>query len=392
MDAAQVVDVVVVLSLVTAVLGGWARGLGRTVGGLAGAVLGAAAAVLVIVPWVVDRVGTTQAQLLAVAAAALGTVAVGTAVGSALGGLVLSLLRRARLGWADTLGGAIAGAAVTALAWVLAAGLVPATGSATLADSLTGARTIQALTRLAPPSVQDGTVVARLLERHQPWLAEVAGSPSVSPEIPHVDVDTAAIRSATGSVVRVSGDATACRTVVTGSGFVVAPDRVMTNAHVVAGVDSPIVRAPGELPVRGRVVHVDTRHDLAIVATDGLDAPALTISDEATAGSEGVVAGYPRGGPLRLDPARLLAERATVVTVGDRTATRAVLTLAASVASGSSGGPVLGEAGEVVGVIFARASGVDDVAYAVPVSVAGPLAQRAASLTEPVATGRCAAA
>ncbi len=386
MDAAPIVDVVVVLSLVVAVLAGWMQGLGRTVGGLAGAVLGTGIALVLVVPWVVDRFDEQQARLLAVVAVVMALVATGTALGSAVGGVVGNALDRARLGLADAAGGAVAGGVMTALAWVLAAALAPATGSAPLTDSMTSSRTIQELTRFAPASVQDGSIATRLLDRNQPWLAEVAGSPSVSPEIPDVDVDTAAVRSASRSVVRVSGEVPGCPGVMTGSGFVVAANRVMTNAHVVAGADSPVIRAPGELPRRGRVVHLDTKNDLAIVATDGLATPALRFADATKPGSEGVVVGYPGGGPLRLDPARLLAERPTVVTKDGRSTHRSVVTLAASIASGNSGGPVVSGDGEVVGVIFARATSVEDVAYAVPASVARPLAERSPRLTEAVST------
>ncbi len=392
MDTAQVVDVVVVLSVAAAFLGGWSRGLGRTVGGLAGAVLGAAAAVLLVIPWVVESAAASSGQLPLAFLAGLVTIALATGLGSALGGVLGRGLTRLRLGWADTVGGALAGATATAIAWVLVSTFVPLTGSAPLADGVAGARTVQALTRVAPPALRDGAAIASMLERHQPWLADVAGSPSTSPTIPNVDVDTAAIRAATRSVVRVSGDAADCHQVVTGSGFVVAPDRVVTNAHVVAGVGSPIIRAPGELPVRGRVVHLDEKNDLAVIATTGLDAPALRVGDDAPKGSEAVVAGYPRGGPLRLDPAQLLARRTTVVSVDGTTGVRPVLMLAAAIAQGNSGGPVLGQRGQVVGVVFAKSVGVDGVAYAVPMSVVEPLAGRASSLVDEVPTGRCRAA
>lgn len=391
MDSALVVDVIVVLTLVCAVLAGWARGLGRTVGGVVGAVLGVTVGASLVLPLVAEHVDA-RPQVPVAMGAVIACAVLGSLAGTGAGALLSRLLTRMRLGWADSVGGALAGAGVTVLAWALVAALVPATGSAVLTDSVSGSRAIAALTRSAPPALQDSESLARVLERTQPWLAEVAGSPTKAPTIPDVDLDTAAVRQATRSVVRVSGEAPGCRTAVTGSGFVVAPDRVMTNAHVVAGVDTPIVRAPGELPARGTVVYVDEEHDLALVATEGLDAPALRLDTDVRAGSEAVVAGYPGGGPLRLDPASVLSTRRTLVTVDGTGALRSVTTLGADIHRGNSGGPAIGSDGEVVGVIFAKAVGVDSVAYAVPTTVAAPVAERASSYYSAVATGSCEAA
>lgn len=391
MDAAQVVDAVVVLSLLMAAVSGWVRGLGRTAGGLVGAVGGAAVAVLVVVPSVTSSFVDHEVLLVASVAAFLLCVTLGGAIGTGVGGVIGDALRRLSLGWLDSFGGAVGGTLVAGVTWLLVAALVPMTGSATLVDGVGGSRTIQAMGRAVPPAVAEEGGLARLLERTEPWLADVAGTPATPPEIPDVDVDSAAVREASRSVVRVSGEAGDCHNVVSGSGFVVAPDRVMTNAHVVAGVDSPIVRAPGELPARGRVVHVDEVNDLAVVATDGLDAPALTVADSTPTGGESVIVGYPQGGPLTLSPARVLSDRRAVVTVGDGSAPRPVVTLAAAISPGNSGGPVIGTTGEVVGVVFAKGVTVEDVAYAAPASVAGPLADRAESLTDSVPTGTCRA-
>lgn len=393
MDGALLVDLLVVLTLLTAVLSGWARGLGRTVGALAGAVGGALLAVSVVVPWAEERLGPQTSPTLLVVVAGIVCVVAGATLGTSLGGLLRAGLSRIRLGWLDAAGGAVAGAGITAVIWVLVAALVPVVGSATITDSVSSSRALSALTRVVPDGLQDRTALARALERSQPWLAEVAGSPSQPPAIPAVDVDSAALEASSGSVVRVSGDARACRSVVTGSGFVIAPDRVMTNAHVVAGVDSPVVRAPGELPVTGRVVYVDESQDLAVVATDGLDAPPLTLRTGARAGDVAVVAGYPLGvRELQLDAAQVLGQRSTIVTTDGQSRLRRVLTVAADIEQGSSGGPVLGSDGRVVGVVFAKAVAVDRVAYAVPASVAAPVAERAPGLTEAVATGTCTAA
>ena len=136
MDGALLVDLLVVVTLLTAVLSGWARGLGRTVGALAGAVGGALLALAVVVPWAEERLGPQTSPTLLVVVAGILCVVTGAALGTALGGLLHRALTRIRLGWLDAAGGALAGAVITAVIWVLVAALVPVVGSATVTDSV----------------------------------------------------------------------------------------------------------------------------------------------------------------------------------------------------------------------------------------------------------------
>ncbi len=104
-----------------------------------------------------------------------------------------------------------------------------------------------------------------------------------------------------------SGVAFACGKGSTGSGFVIAPDRVVTNAHVVAGVASPLVELPGRAAREGRVVYFDPVGDLAVIAVDHLDGTPLPIASTPAAGADAVVQGYPWGGPFTSGAARVLS-------------------------------------------------------------------------------------
>lgn len=188
------------------------------------------------------------------------------------------------------------------------------------------------------------------------------------------------------SVVRISG--IACQRQVDGSGFVVGPDTVVTNAHVVAGEPrTTVVRSDGSR-VEGRVVGFDVDRDLAVLRVPGLDRPALPIG-ESVEGAIGGVYGYPGGGPLRIAPFEIAREiRATGLDIYDgSTTTRQVLELAAGLAPGDSGAALVDGQGRVVGVAFAIAPDRADVAFAL---TAGELraALREAG-TEPVSTGSC---
>jgi S1-C subfamily serine protease len=146
------------------------------------------------------------------------------------------------------------------------------------------------------------------------------------------------------------------------TGFAAGGDRVVTVAHVLDG--------GGAVTVDGRVaavVRVDRGDDLAVLALRGLRAPALR-----TASGAGAVRVLARSGDRR---ARV--RRHIVATVrGDAAAPasrRPALDLAADVAPGDSGAPVVDARGRVVGVLFASSSGRARTAYAVDAAALGAL-------------------
>ena len=192
-------------------------------------------------------------------------------------------------------------------------------------------------------------------------------------------------------MVRISGTAYACGQNQSGSGFVIAPDRVVTNAHVVAGVDQPVVEAPNGQTLDGRVVYFDPEDDLAVIAVDGLEAPALALAGSLAPGSDAVVDGYPFGGPFSSIPAEVLAvsnERIMDI-YGQDSSVREVYTLAANIQPGNSGGPLLAPSGQVAGLVFARSSEQADLGYAMTNSELQPVAGQASALSSPVTPGAC---
>ena len=109
-------------------------------------------------------------------------------------------------------------------------------------------------------------------------------------------------------LVKVLGTARSCRRQVEGTGFVYAEERVMTNAHVVAGVNEPtVILGDGDEALRARVVGFDPGRDVAVLLVPGLDAAPLSFSSASPA-DEAVVAGYPESGPFTAVPARVRGE------------------------------------------------------------------------------------
>ena len=181
-----------------------------------------------------------------------------------------------------------------------------------------------------------------------------------------------AVQASRGSIIKVRGIAPSCSRQVEGSGFVYGAQRVMTNAHVVAGVQSPrVVLGASQLPAR--VVLFDPDRDVAVLAVPDLDRPALAFSAPAAPGANAIVAGYPEDGPFSAVPARVrnrqFARGPDIYSQG--TVTRDIYAVRAKVLPGNSGGPLLATDGRVYGVVFAAATDDADTGYALTASRSG---------------------
>jgi S1-C subfamily serine protease len=194
------------------------------------------------------------------------------------------------------------------------------------------------------------------------------------------------------SVIKVLGTAPSCSRRIEGSGFVYADERVMTNAHVVAGTKAVQVETSSGRR-DGTVVVYDPERDLAVIYVPGLRAPAMSFVDKpATTGASAIVLGYPLDGPYN-------AQSARVRDVGDITGpdiydtsdvTREIYTIRALVRSGNSGGPLVTPSGKVLGVIFAAAADDRNVGFALTANEAASTARAGAVRTRGVQTGDCA--
>ena len=202
----------------------------------------------------------------------------------------------------------------------------------------------------------------------------------------------AAVRRAGTSVVKVMGTARACNRRLDGTGFVMSPQHVLTNAHVVAGVERPEVQVGGDgRTYRSRVVLYDPDRDLAVLYAPDLRATPLDLDPSGDRGDQAVVAGFPGGGPYRLEAARI---RETIDATGPdiyhrKEVTREVFSLYARVQPGNSGGPLLTLDGDVYGVIFAKSMEDDDTGYALTADEARADVRLGAERTAPVGTGSC---
>ncbi|MFJ4829289.1 MarP family serine protease [Streptomyces sp. NPDC088747] len=189
----------------------------------------------------------------------------------------------------------------------------------------------------------------------------------VQPPDPALARSAVAIR-AQKSIVKVMGTAQSCGKVLEGTGFVFGERRVMTNAHVVGGVDEPTVQIGGEgRKYDATVVLYDWERDIAVLDVPGLDAPALQFtSGDAVSGNNAIVAGFPQNGAYNVQPARV---RGRITANGPDiyhrgTVRRDVYSLFATVRQGNSGGPLLTPEGKVYGVVFAKSLDDANTGYA----------------------------
>jgi S1-C subfamily serine protease len=200
-----------------------------------------------------------------------------------------------------------------------------------------------------------------------------------------------AVTAARPSVVKITGLAASCARRVEGSGFVYATDRVMTNAHVVAGVERPEVEVNGEQR-QATVVLYDPERDVAVLRVPDLGLRPLSFAPRPVdTNDDAIVLGYPEDGPFFAGAARIrdrMEIRGPDI-YDDRTVTRQVYSIYGDVRSGNSGGPLVAPDGTVLGVIFAAAVDQQFTGFALTAAEVAPDARSGSGASQPVPTGDC---
>ena len=392
MLAARLLDVLVVIVLLVYLSEGWRNGFLRSLAAIVGLVAGAAAAFFSI-PLVGAIVPDPFWRTFLVVSIAVAFILLGAMLGGTIGRALQRRGERAPLRPLERLGGAFANLVVGALITALIAGSVASLGIPVLSQAVSNSWVLQAIETVTPEPVT--AALARLrsavLAQGLPVISGGYGGITKSPGVPQVATDTAALTAAAASVVRVNGTAYACGQNQSGSGFVISKDRIVTNAHVVAGVQQPVVEAPDGQTLDGRVVYFDPENDLAVIAVSGLNAGALSLSDPLGIGTKAVIDGYPYGGPFTSGGAEVLAKSDESVEniYNTRRSVRELYTLAADIEPGNSGGPLLAGDGRIAGIVFAKSSDDANLGYAMTDTLLAPVVQRAPSLSSAVSSGTC---
>jgi len=399
----DLLDLLLLVLAVLAGLGGFRRGLICSVtsflGFVAGALIGvriapSLAGGLLSGPSRAIAADPALGQRIVSLAVVLVLASLGNWAGQWVGRRLRTLIVATPLGPVDGVGGAVVSVVtLLAVAWLFALALAYAPAPP-LARQIHRSVVLQAIDRVIPNQGQQ-VVSALLREVQQHDLPAVSGpfatllAPSVS--APDPAVVPAATRDVTGSILKVTGDAPSCSRSIEGTGFVYADQRVVTNAHVVAGVRSPRVTLPGGGRLAARVVVYDADRDIAVLYVPGLTRHSLAFAGAAASGSSAVVAGYPQNGPFTAVPARVAA-RTNVRGPNiyqSRTVTRQVYTVRGKVRPGNSGGPLLSSDGRVYGVVFAASVDQSDVGYVLTNAEIAPDTNAGRTATSAVSTQSC---
>ncbi|MGI9022989.1 MAG: MarP family serine protease [Acidimicrobiales bacterium] len=386
----NLLDVAIVALLLTSVLGGCRVGLFVGATTWVFLVQGLAAATLVLPA--IDRTLGRDNPGVGLALEVVVFISAGFAglyVGRYMGRVFRQTLLPRRLSRRDHLAGGIGGPiAMLALVWLL---IIPAMTQSAGYFARQAHRSLVArgVDSVLPPPPDTSMAFRRLLGPAGMPQVFASLDPLIAAAPPPASTGLSSQLEARVAASTVKVEGMACRNLREGSGFTVAPDVVVTNAHVVAGQSETTVLRPDGSRLAAVVTAYDSDRDLALLSVPGLGQPALTLAAP-EARSTTAVFGHPDGQEaLRVSPAliRRTQEAQGYDLYGDHLIRRDILVLAAALRPGDSGSAVVNSDGEVVGVAFAISLSTRDLAFALDTSELKPLL--AATGAVPVDTGDC---
>lgn len=392
----ETIDLILGMLLIIIAASGWRRGLIRTVLAVAGFLIGGFIGIQ-FGPVLLGAFGLDGTLRLPMSVALIITTAsLGRYLAELVGGMLRATISFTPIRSVDSMGGLVINVAgASLLIWSVAATIVATTGG--LATTMRTSVILSSIDRVTPTLVRSG------VDRLSGWVdttglprvfsgfsgIEAAPVPAPDPQI----VEEPAIAAAARSVVRIQGEALGCEgSIVTGTGVVYAENRIMTNAHVVAGIDRPRVAIPGGDVLTAEVVHFDPETDVAVLRIPDLSVRPLDFGLDPSSGDVVVALGYTGGGPLQAIPGRVrevITARGSDI-YGGRGVVRDMLSLRAQVDPGDSGGPVLDAQGRIVGLVFAEAIGDEQTGYALTLGEIRDDARIGNLATTSVDVGRCA--
>jgi uncharacterized membrane protein required for colicin V production len=356
---------VIVGATIVGVANGFSRGfwlsLAQYVGLLIGVLAGATAA-----PGLLDvlQISSPVARPLGAVLVLIIGGSLGSSVGFALGQPIRQKILKERVHTVtdSAAGAALSAVAVLAMCWFL--GLSFSRGpSPDLAYMLQRSTVLHALDSVAPRP-------PGFLARVEGMLSGVSFPPVFATLDPTIgalpipsSVNTPGISHAASLTVKVVSNG--CGGLVTGSGFPIGNQLIITNAHVVSGTTNHRIQTPDGTVLGATVVYFDPEVDVAILRVPGYAAPALQFG-QGGRGTEGAVIGYPGGGPESVEPAvvdgAINADGRDIYNSNE--VTRQIFVLQSHVRPGNSGGPLVDMEGRVLGLVFATSASQPDQAYA----------------------------
>ncbi|MFT4199796.1 MarP family serine protease [Gordonia sp. (in: high G+C Gram-positive bacteria)] len=395
MNAGLVIDIVLAAIVLIAAVSGFRQGALASAMSFIGLVIGALAGILVA-PRAISGIEDGRTRMIAGIAILVVLVVVGEIAGIVLGRWLRERLRTSPARFLDSAVGMLLQAVtVLAAAWLLASPIRDSS-LAPAADAVEHSRILTAVGDVAPRWLAGVPDRFRTLlnDSGLPDAIGPYGRTTINPvDPPNAGLSRApAVEQARGSVVKIRGEAPSCQRALEGSGFVFAPERIMTNAHVVAGTSRLTVTA-GERSLPGRVVLFDPRVDVAVIDVPGLTERPLRFADRTVdAGGDAIALGYPEDGPFTASPLRVRGRvnLSSPDIYGGEASRREAYTLRGSIRQGNSGGPMITPGGEVAGMIFGASEKADDeTGFALTAGELREQVTRGGEAESTVATGAC---
>jgi S1-C subfamily serine protease len=379
------IDFIIVAFAALFAVVGFARGFLIGVLSLAGFVAGAYLGTRLGPHLLRDGSQSPFAPLFGLLGALLGGTIISAGAEGIAGAMRASIVSPAARAIDGTLGSVLAVALALGIAWLLSVIVLQTPGIRDYRRTIQRSVILKELNQVLPADE-----VLKALARFDPFPRITGPEAKVPPPRAAIGRDPD-VQRAGDSVVQILGNS--CGLGVSGSGWVVAPGIVVTNAHVVAGED------PGDTVVQPRdsgtryaatAIAFDSHNDVAVLRVSQLPAQPLSFARSATVGEPGAVEGYPLSGPFNVRAARIGGTQ-TVLTqdaYGRRLVRRKIMSFRGNVQPGNSGGPIVDSAGRVLATVFAKStSGGPEGGFAIPNDIVRDTVRGAGG---PVGTGFCA--
>ncbi|GAA1843224.1 MarP family serine protease [Actinomadura bangladeshensis] len=392
----HVLDLILLVLVVLFGVSGYRQGFIVSLLSFAGFVGGGVVGVLIAPPIAEAAVdGAAQQALLAIVIAFLAAT-LGQLIASSVGAVLRNRVTGMNARTADAVGGTFVSAlSLLIVAWFFGS-LVANSEFKPVRTQVKGSSIINGINDVMPQQAQTWfTSFQGFVKSSEfPQVFNGLGGESVV-QVPPPDesvLSTRGLKAAKNSIVKVVSTAPQCQRRIEGTGFVFAPQHIMTNAHVVAGARgaSKVSTINGDSN-RGRVVLYDPKRDVAVLYVPGLRAPTLEFATEARVRDDAIIAGFPKNQPFTAGAARIRARQTArgpdIYHSGQ--VSREIYAIRGRVEPGNSGGPLLSTDGRVYGVIFAAALDTPSTGYALTAEEVAPDARAGAQATTPVSTQSC---
>lgn len=365
MAPGTIINIVIIVLIIMAIVRGWEIGSIRqffsTIGFFGGLLLGAT-----LQPYIVNYAHTTFSRTVLTLITTLGFAFILLLIGEFIGITLKNKLNIKHLNTADNIFGSVISLVTVFFSIWLCAAVISSLVIPYLDNAVNQSSIINELNKQLPDAPNIVSDIGSLIDPNgfpQVFIGNEP-SPKTSINLPDLGKFKSAVANDQDSVVKIQG--LGCGGIVEGSGFIIAPNLIATNAHVVAGIKKPYVENINGSHL-SKIIYFNPSLDFAILKTTNLPNKPLNIDYSSQPdGTPGVALGYPGGGPLKTSAAAILSQFNAVGRniYGSGTTTRTIYELRADVIPGNSGGPLIEQDGRVMGVIFAESTTYKQIGYA----------------------------